>query len=42
VSELTGLQLEDLSLSPQASILVRGKGRKRSVSMTLRHLTTLI
>jgi site-specific recombinase XerD len=28
VSELTGLRLEDLSLHPQASILVHGKGRK--------------
>lgn len=28
VSELTGLQLKDLSLQPQASILVHGKGRK--------------
>lgn len=28
VSELTGLRLEDLSLQPHASILVRGKGRK--------------
>lgn len=28
VSELTGLGLEDLSLRPQASILVHGKGRK--------------
>ena len=28
VSELTGLRMEDLSLRPQASVLVRGKGRK--------------
>jgi site-specific recombinase XerD len=28
VSELTGLRLEDLSLQPQASILVHGKGRR--------------
>ena len=28
VSELTGLRLEDLSLHPQASILVHGKGRR--------------
>lgn len=28
VSELTGLQLEDLSLHPHASILVHGKGRR--------------
>jgi integrase/recombinase XerD len=28
VSELTGLRLEDLSLQPHASILVRGKGRR--------------
>jgi site-specific recombinase XerD len=28
VSELTGLRLEDLSLYPHASILVRGKGRR--------------
>jgi integrase/recombinase XerD len=28
VSELTGLRLEDLSLHPQASILVYGKGRR--------------
>lgn len=29
VSELTGLQLEDLSLQPHASILVHGKGRRQ-------------
>jgi len=28
VSELTGLRMEDLSLRPHASVLVRGKGRK--------------
>ena len=28
VSELTGLRLEDLSLQPQASVVVHGKGRK--------------
>ena len=28
VSELTGLRLEDLTLQPQASILVHGKGRR--------------
>lgn len=28
VSELTGLRLEDLSLHPQASILIHGKGRR--------------
>jgi len=28
VSELTSLRLEDLSLHPQASILVHGKGRR--------------
>jgi len=28
VSELTGLRLEDLSLQPEASILVHGKGRR--------------
>jgi site-specific recombinase XerD len=28
VSELTGLRLEDLSLQPQASVLVHGKGRR--------------
>jgi integrase/recombinase XerD len=28
VSELTGLRLDDLSLQPHASILVRGKGRR--------------
>lgn len=28
VSELTGLRLEDLSLHPHASVLVRGKGRR--------------
>ena len=28
VSELTGLRIEDLSLRPHASILVRGKGRR--------------
>lgn len=28
VSELTGLRLDDLSLHPQASVLVRGKGRR--------------
>jgi site-specific recombinase XerD len=28
VSELTGLRLEDLSLQPHASVLVRGKGRR--------------
>ena len=28
VSELTGLQLKDLSLHPQASILIHGKGRR--------------
>lgn len=28
VSELTGIRLEDLSLNPQASLLVHGKGRR--------------
>lgn len=28
VSELTGLRLDDLALHPQASVLVRGKGRR--------------
>jgi site-specific recombinase XerD len=28
VSELTGLRLEDLTLHPQASVLIRGKGRR--------------
>jgi integrase/recombinase XerD len=32
VSELTGLRLEDLSLHPHASILVRGEGRRERQS----------
>jgi integrase/recombinase XerD len=42
VSELTGLQLKDLSLYPQASLLVHGKGRReRSLPLWKQTAATL-
>jgi integrase/recombinase XerD len=42
VSELTGLRLEDLALQPDASILVRGKGRReRSLPLWKQTVTAL-
>lgn len=42
VSELTGLRLEDLTLHPYASVLVRGKGRReRSLPLWKQTVVTL-
>lgn len=42
VSELVGLRLEDVTLRPDASILVRGKGRRERVLPLWKETTTVL
>jgi len=42
VSELTGLRLDDLSLHPRASVLVRGKGRRERCLPLWKETTTAL